>query len=95
MTEPWSAQLTDDIFTVAWGDPDSGTLWLAAFLVDGSVDVDPISISNHGPEVPPVLGPGSIAPIPDVGHIVVWSSSLTGQDEIYAAVVNDNGIRIH
>jgi len=94
VVEPWSLTLTDAVFTAAWGDPDTGTLWFAAFLTDGSVAVDPTPISSHGPGVAPGVGPGSLAPIPEVGHIVVWSSPLSGQDEIYAAIIDDDGVRL-
>ena len=95
VTEPWAARLTDDILTVVWIDAETGTLWLAAFHADGSPAVEPIVVTSHGPDGAPVIGPGSLAPIPGAGHVVVWSSALSGQDEIYAAIVDASGVRIH
>ncbi|MFH1531567.1 MAG: hypothetical protein ABIK09_12635 [Pseudomonadota bacterium] len=94
VVEPWSVALTDDVFTLAWGDPDTGTLWFAA-VADGAVAVDPTPVSSHGPDAPPGVGPGSLAQIPGVGHLLVWSSPLSGQDEIYAAIIDANGKRLH
>lgn len=95
VTEPWSAALTDDVFTVAWADGDTGTVWLAAFHGDGAAAVEPTPVSVHGPDAAPALGPGSLTPIPGAGHALVWSSSLSGQDEIYVAIIDTDGVRIY
>jgi len=95
VTEPWTVRLTDDLFTAAWGDQVSGALWLTAFHGDGAVAFDPIPFSVHGPDAAPTLGPSSMAPIPGVGHVIVWASALSGQAEIYAAIVDGDGVRIH
>ena len=95
VTEPWAAALTDDLFTVAWADGDTGTVWLAAFHGDGAVAIEPTPVSVHGPGAAPALGPGSLAPIPGVGHALLWSSALTGQDEIYVAIIDTDGVRLY
>ncbi len=95
VAEPWAVQLTDAGFTAAWADPDSGSLWVAAFDAAGEVLHAPVAVATHGADAEVAMGPGALTPIPGVGHALVWSSALAGSSEIYVAIIDEDGVRLH
>ena len=95
LAEPWAVSLTDDVFTLVWYEADSGSIWLAAFTAEGTITIAPKPLAAHGPDASLTFGPAALARVPGVGHAVTWSSALSGQDEVYVAIVDNSGQRLH